>query len=156
MKKRHEEGSADDRPHDRKRITAHAKDEWLGEVELPRDPRSNQGTDEPDGGRYHEATARSAAKSPADGAADGGDNDQHDEPWQCERHANPPWAVSAEPLRDVISLSREPADANEPLVALDGRAHFSLIRSPHTSPDGSQCRDCRGSADSDQGCADRT
>jgi hypothetical protein len=127
VEKRYEERSTDDRPQDGKRIAAHAKDEWLGEVELPRDPRSEQGADEPDGGGHHEAAARSAAKSPADGAADRSDNDQHDEPWQCERHANPPWAVAAELLRDVIPLSGEAADANEPLVAFDGRAHLSLI-----------------------------
>jgi hypothetical protein len=38
VKKRHEEGRTDDRPHDRKRIAAYAEDERLGEVELPRDP----------------------------------------------------------------------------------------------------------------------
>src|SRR5580704_12061285 len=88
VKRRHEEGATDDRPHDGKRIAAHAQDEWLGEMELPRDPRSEQCADEPDGGGNDEPAAHSATQSPTDGSADRGDNDQHDEPWQCERHTN--------------------------------------------------------------------
>src|SRR5712691_6522181 len=87
VKNRHEKGATDDRPHDGKRIAAHAEDEWLGEVQLPRHPRSEQGADEPDGGGHQKPASRSAAKSPADGATDRGDNDQHDESWQRERHA---------------------------------------------------------------------
>src|SRR5712691_8605048 len=86
VKKCHEEGATDDRPQDRKRIGAHAEDEGFGEMELARDPRSEQRADEPDGGGDNEPAARSAGQSPTDGAADRGDNDQHDEPWQCERH----------------------------------------------------------------------
>src|SRR6266487_3315420 len=33
MQQRHEEGGTDDRPHDGKRITADAEDEWFGEME---------------------------------------------------------------------------------------------------------------------------
>ena len=60
MKERHEERATDDRPQDRKRITAHTENEGLGEVELPRDPRSEQSADEPDGGGHQESAARSA------------------------------------------------------------------------------------------------
>src|SRR5262249_15380112 len=74
--------------HDGKRIATHAEDEWLGEMQLPRDPRSEERTDEPNGGGDHESASRSAAKSSADGATDRGDDDQHDEPRQRERHAN--------------------------------------------------------------------
>jgi hypothetical protein len=88
MKKRYEEGPTDDRPQDRKRIAAHAEDEWLCEVELPRDPRPEQSADEPDRGGNDESAARAAAKSPADGAADRSDDNQYDEPWQCERHSD--------------------------------------------------------------------
>jgi hypothetical protein len=34
VKKCHEEGATDDRPHDRKRIAAHAEDEGFDEMEL--------------------------------------------------------------------------------------------------------------------------
>jgi hypothetical protein len=38
-------------------------------VELPRDPRSEQSADEPDGGGHEESAARSASQRPADSAA---------------------------------------------------------------------------------------
>src|SRR5262249_4337596 len=86
VKNCHEESPTDNRPHDGKRIAVHAENERLGEMQLPRDPRSEQSTDESDGGGRQESSARSATKSPADGATDRGDNDQHDEPRHCERH----------------------------------------------------------------------
>jgi hypothetical protein len=82
MKERHEQRATDDRPQDRKRITAHTENEGLGEVELPRDPRSEQSADEPDGGGHQESAARSAAQRPADSTANRGNNDQDEEPWQ--------------------------------------------------------------------------
>ena len=88
MENRYEEGPTDDRPHDGKRITAHAEDKWLGEVQLPSDPWSEESADEPDGGGHQESASRAATKSPADSTAECSDNDQHDKPWQCERHVD--------------------------------------------------------------------
>ena len=43
MKNRDDEGSPDDRPHDRKRLAAQLEREGLGETKLTRDPRSEEG-----------------------------------------------------------------------------------------------------------------
>ena len=43
MQQRHEQRRADDRPHDRKRLAAHVEHEGLGQVELVRDPRTEEG-----------------------------------------------------------------------------------------------------------------
>jgi hypothetical protein len=50
VKKRDEQGGADDRPHDRKRLAAHAQHERLGKMELMRDPGSEEGPDETESG----------------------------------------------------------------------------------------------------------
>ena len=50
MEKCDKQRAADNRPHDRKRIAAHAQNERLSEPELPSDPGSKERTDEPDGG----------------------------------------------------------------------------------------------------------
>src|ERR1035437_6093120 len=86
VKERHEERATNDRPDDGKRIAAHAEDEGFGEGELARDPSCQPRTDEPDSGGDNEPAAGSAGQSSADGATDRGDDDQHDESWQCERH----------------------------------------------------------------------
>ena len=49
MKKRYQQGGADDRPHNWKRLAAHVEHERLGQVELMRHPRAEDYADEPEG-----------------------------------------------------------------------------------------------------------
>src|SRR3982074_3526500 len=86
LKKGNEERSADHRPHDRKRIPADAEHERLGEMHLGRDPRTDESPNEAKGCGHDEPALRSTGESLADCATDGGDDDQHDESWQCKRH----------------------------------------------------------------------
>src|ERR1700676_4649480 len=76
VKKRHEQGRADDRPENRKGLTTDVDHKGLRQVELVRDPRPEEGSDEPDDdGR--DQPARAARESPADGAADGRNDEEH-------------------------------------------------------------------------------
>src|SRR4029077_2173643 len=86
VEKRDEQGAADNRPHDRKRISTHTQDERFTETELPSDPRSKQRTDEPDGGGNDEPAAHAAAQRSAHSPTDRRNNNQHDKPGQCQRH----------------------------------------------------------------------
>ena len=54
MEERHEQGGADDRPHDRKRLAAHVEHERLGQVGLMRQPRPEERADETEGDRRDE------------------------------------------------------------------------------------------------------
>src|SRR5262249_23090471 len=64
VKERYEERATDDRPHDWKRIAAHAQHERLAKVELTRNPRSEQRADEADGGRNDQPATRAPAQRP--------------------------------------------------------------------------------------------
>jgi hypothetical protein len=86
VKKRHEQGGADDRPYDRKRLATHAEHDRLGQSELMRNPRPDESSDETEGGGNDKSAPRAASESLADSAADGGYDDQYDEPGQCKRH----------------------------------------------------------------------
>jgi hypothetical protein len=60
--------------------------ERLGQVKQSPDPRANQCADEAEGGRHEHPAARSATERLADSAADGGDDDEHDEAWKGDGH----------------------------------------------------------------------
>ena len=79
MKKRHEQRGTDDRPHDRKRLAARVEHQWLGEVELVRDPGPEEGADETEGDRRDEPALGSPSEGLADSTADGRDENEHDE-----------------------------------------------------------------------------
>jgi hypothetical protein len=86
VQQRHEQGGADNRPHDRKRLAADVKHERLGQVELTRHPRPKESADEAEGDGCEEP-APSTRDRPADGSADGGDDDENDESCQCDSHS---------------------------------------------------------------------
>jgi hypothetical protein len=78
--------------------------ERFGETELMRDPRPDEGANEPEGGGNKQPAPASAAKRFADGAADRGDHDENDESGNCQCH-------------DItfIQMSREPnVSSNSP------------------------------------------
>src|SRR5258708_8338481 len=54
-------------------------------LELMRDPRPQEGADEPEGDGRDEPALGSARDRFADGATNGGDDDQNDETWQRDR-----------------------------------------------------------------------
>jgi hypothetical protein len=91
VKERHEQGGADDRPYDRKRLAAHPEHERLRQSELMRNPRPDESADETEDDGSDKSTSRSASESLADSAADGGYDDQYDEPGQCKRHGLNLW-----------------------------------------------------------------
>ena len=79
MQERDEEGRTNDGPENRKRLSAQLKHERLRETQLRRNPRPHQGPDQSQGDGRHEAAWAPADERPADGAADGRDEQKNEE-----------------------------------------------------------------------------
>jgi len=82
----HEDGSADDRPQDREGLPADVDHKGLCQLELVGDPGSDQGPYEAENHGDDEPAADLTSDGPAEGAADGRDDDEYDQPWQCDGH----------------------------------------------------------------------
>jgi hypothetical protein len=91
MEDRYEEGGADDRPEDRKGVSADLNHEGLRQLQFVRDPRPEEGSDEAEGSRDDKPAAYAAPDGLPYGAADDGDDDEEDEPWQREGHGRVPF-----------------------------------------------------------------
>jgi hypothetical protein len=85
---RHEDGSADDRPQDGEGLPADVDQKRLRQLELVGDPRSEQGSYETEDNGDDEPAADLTGDGPAEGAANGRDDDENDEAWQCDVHGN--------------------------------------------------------------------
>jgi hypothetical protein len=104
VKERYKEGSANDRPDDWKRRAADVKGERLGEPELPGQQRAEDGADEAKGDRNEKTSWRAAGERLANRAANGRDNEKHEKPRQCDRHARTSCMSHADNLPQILPL----------------------------------------------------
>jgi len=100
---RHEQGGADDRPQDPEWMTVDVDHQWLAQLELGRNPGPEERADEAEGDGSEKAAAHAAGDGPANGAADGRDQDEHDETRQGDRHVQPR-SASVMPRRSLLNL----------------------------------------------------